>query len=96
MEEEERSTLESYTKEVIFSSCILSALARLCSYLDRKRVEGRHQNAKPISTTNGNVPGCNRYRWKVINNSLSTYRKMWGKRKGGIGALCLPNIPKEL
>lgn len=76
MEEEERSTLELYMKEVIFFSCILSALARLCFYLDKKSIDGMHRNAKPISTTNRNVLGCNRYRWKVINNSLSTYRKM--------------------
>lgn len=43
MEGEERS-IDLYTKDVIFSSCSLSGLARLSFYLDKKKVERKHQN----------------------------------------------------
>lgn len=80
----ERGIIELSMKEVICSSCVLSALARLSVYWTKrgfnesiKTLYGRSCfNEKPVYPPDRNILKCGRYCWRILNNLLSICRKI--------------------
>lgn len=95
MEGEEGHVLELYLKEVISSSCLLSALARSSLYMGKKKMKGQHRNLVPwscfneelVSAPSRNTLECERYRWRVLKKLLSTCSDDLGRKRRKWGTI---------